>query len=193
MALELTPGMSTPEILRKFQEAIIDLENGGGSATIEPESGLDESILSSVFKTGKKFVFNDQNYDEWQIIANVPLLTDPYFGSQSVYVKYIGKIVLPITNVLPASAGGQQSTFTSADTTFNIVVSPFGPNGLVTNFNSGDVEPIAFATLFVDNTNLSNEYELWVAAAHNNDFESIVTIITSFIAPADVELIFDRG
>ena len=191
MALEIQPGMTIPQILREFQEEINALENGDAGATIELESGLEESIVSGLFKTGKKFVFNNQTYDEWQLFASVPLIEDPYFGPEQVYIKYIGKIVLPITNTL--STGGQQSTFTSADSVFDTVVSPFGPAGLVTNFLSGDVEPIALATLAVDNSNLSNEYELWVVAAHNDDFESVATIIASFSSLADVELIFDRG
>jgi hypothetical protein len=164
-----------------------------GGFTSQIESGLDISIYSGLSKTGNKLIAGGETFSEWQVIAGVPLIqNDVYFsGSQYVYVKYIGKVVTPIGGDF--SISGQKNTFTSVDTFFDTITTPFGPNGLVTNYSSTEVEPIAFAGLLIDNSTLSNEYEFWVVAVHSSEFESVVTINTTFIAPEGVEITLDRG
>jgi hypothetical protein len=164
-----------------------------GGFTSQIESGLDTYIYSGLSKTtGNKYISGGETFSEWQVIAGVPLIqNDVYFsGSQYVYVKYIGKVVTPIESVI--SISGQKNTFTSVDTIFDTITTPFGPNGLVTN-SATEVEPIAFAGLLIDNSTLSNEYEFWVVAVHSSEFESVVTINTTFIAPEGVEITLDRG
>ena len=159
---------------------------------VELESGLDPTVFSTLVKTTNKGGLIGDKRDVWRLLASTPLQSfDPYFGSENVYVKYIGKIVVPVGKTI--NVGSQQSLFTSADSEFGRLVTPFGPGGFVTNFDNGQVQPVQFAALQVDNTLFEEEYEIFILAADSNDFESVVTIDNLISVEEGVEITLDRG
>jgi hypothetical protein len=172
------------------------LENAtGGGATVpivELETGFDPMIFSGFYETDEKGAVAGQTSSIWRLLASVPL-----FGTQgptNVYVKYIGKIVAPV-EVEPngVSLGPQQSAFHSSDSDFDRVISHFGPSGLVTDYDSEYAVPVGFAGLMIDNSSISNEYEIFVLAGSQGNFESVAIIDTFISAPDGFELTLDRG
>lgn len=160
--------------------------------SIDAESGLDPTVFSVLFKTNDKGGLLGDVRESWRLFASTPLQSfDPYVGSENVYVKYVGKIVVPVGASLFISS--QQSTFSSSDTDLGTLVTPFAPGGLVTNFNTGEFQSVQFAALQIDNTLFEEEYEIFILAADSSDFESTVTIDVTFFAPEGLELTLDRG
>jgi hypothetical protein len=163
----------------------------GSAPLVELSSGFEPNVISGFYKTDEKFTFSGQTSSSWRLLASVPL-----FGTQgptNVYVKYIGKIVAPV-EVEPndVNLGQQQSAFYSSDSDFDRVTSHFGPSGLVTD-DSGYAVPVGFAGLMIDNSSISNEYEIFVLAGSQGNFESVAIIDTFISAPDGFELTLDRG
>jgi hypothetical protein len=165
---------------------------GINGLSIELESGLDPTVFSTLVKTTDTGRVLGDIRESWRLFASTPLQSfDPYVGSENVYVKYIGKIVVPVGVTLNVSTS--QSSFSSVDSDFGILVTPFGPGGLVTNFNTGEVQSVQFAALQVDNTLFEEEYEFWIIAGDSNDFESSVIIDILISVQEGVEITLDRG
>lgn len=161
----------------------------GSAPLVELETGFEPDVISGFYKTDEKFTFSGQTSSSWRLLASVPL-----FGTQgptNVYVKYIGKIVAPV-EPNDVNLGQQQSAFYSSDSDFDRVTSHFGPSGLVTD-DSGYAVPVGFAGLMIDNSSISNEYEIFVLAGSQGNFESEAIIDTFISAPDGFELTLDRG
>lgn len=160
--------------------------------SVKLESGLDPTVFSTLVKTSDRGGILGDVREFWRLFASTPLESfDPYVGSENVYVKYVGKIVVPVGSSVSASY--QQGTFTSSDTDLGTLVTPFAPGGLVTNFNTGEFQSVQFAALQIDNTLFEEEYEIFILVADSNDFESTVIIDVTFFAPEGLELTLDRG
>ena len=175
------------------------LENASGGATgpqgttVEFESGFEPNVFSGFYKTDQKFTGFGQTNSSWRLLASVPLVEGPQ-GPTNVYVTYIGKIVAPVeAGPNDLNPGPQQNSFYSSDNDFDRVTSHFGPGGLVTDYDSGVAVPVQFAGLMFDNSELDNEYEVFVLAGSPQNFESIVFIDVLVSAPDGFELTLDRG
>ena len=195
----------TPQELDNNFLYVLENASGGGGATgpqgatgpagsaplLEFESGFEPNVFSGFYKTDQKFTGFGQTNSSWRLLASVPL-----FGTQgptNVYVTYIGKIVAPVeVDPNDLNPGPQQNSFYSSDNDFDRVTSHFGPGGLVTD-DSGVAVPVQFAGLMFDNSELDNEYEVFVLAGSQGNFESIVFIDVLVSAPDGFELTLDRG
>lgn len=160
--------------------------------SVDAESGFDPTVFSALFKTNDKGGLLGDVRESWRLFASTLFQSfDAYVVSENVYVKYVGKIVVPVGSSIFITS--QQSTFSSLDSEFGNLVTPFGPGGLVTNFNTGDVQSVQFAALQINNNVFEEEYEIFIMAGDSVDFESTVTIDVTFFAPEGLELTLDRG
>jgi hypothetical protein len=173
---------------------VLENATGGSAPLVEFESGFEPNVFSGFYKTDQKFRGFGQTNSSWRLLASVPLFEGPQ-GPTNVYVTYIGKIVAPVeaesndVNIGPP----QQNSFYSSDKYFDRVTSHFGPGGLVTDYDSGLAVPVQFAGLMFDNSTLDNEWEVFVLAGSQGNFESIVFIDVLVSAPEGFELTLDRG
>lgn len=160
--------------------------------SLDVESGLDPTVFSTLVKTNDRGGISGNFRESWRLIASTPLESfDPYVGSENVYVKYVGKIVVPVGTT--TNIASQNGIFSSTDTDLGTLVTPFAPGGLVTNFNTGEFQSVEFAALQIDNTLFEEEYEIFILAADSNDFESTVTIDVTFFATEGSVITLDRG
>lgn len=160
--------------------------------SLDVESGLDPTVFSTLIKTSDRGGLLGDVRESWRLIASTPLESfDPYVGSENVYVKYVGKIVVPVGTTI--FTGSQNGTFISTDTDLGTLVTPFAPGGLVTNFNTGEFQSVQFAALQIDNTLFEEEYEIFILAADSNDFESTVTIDVTLSVQEGSVITLDRG
>jgi len=159
---------------------------------VELESGLDPTVFSTLVKTTDTGGVLGDIREAWRLFASTPLQSfDPYVGSENVYVKYIGKIVVPVGTAI--NIVSQQSVFSSSDIDLGTLVTPFAPGGFVTNFNTGEFQSVQIAALQIDNSLVEEEYEIFILAADFNDFESVVTIDNLISVEEGVEITLDRG
>ena len=160
--------------------------------SFEVDSGLDPTVFSTLFKTKDRASISGNVRESWRLIASTPLESfDPYVGSENVYAKYVGKIVVPVGTT--TNIASQQSIFSSSDIDLGTLVTPFAPGGLVTNFNTGEYQSVQIASLIIDNTLVEEEYEIFILAADSSDFESTVTIDVTFFATEGSVITLDRG
>lgn len=65
--------------------------------SIELESGFDPTILSALIKTSDRGSVSTNVRESWRLIASTLFQSfDAYVVSENVYVKYVGKIVVPV-------------------------------------------------------------------------------------------------
>jgi hypothetical protein len=160
--------------------------------SIEVESGLDPTVFSSLVKTNDRAVLSGNVRESWRLIASTPLESfDPYVGSENVYAKYVGKIVVPVGTTI--NVVSQQGIFSSSDIDLGTLVTPFAPGGFVTNFNTGEYQSVQIAALQIDNSLVEEEYEIFILAADSNDFESTVIIDVTFFVTEGSVITLDRG
>lgn len=189
--------LTAQELDNNFLYVLENATGGGGATgpqgtTVELESGFDPNIFSAFYETDQKFIAFGQTSSSWRLLASVPLIGTQ--GPTNVYVKYIGKIVAPVeAESNDVNIGTQQNSFYSSDNDFDRVTSHFGPGGLVTDYDSGLAVPVQFAGLMFDNSTLDNEWEVFVLAGSQGNFESIVFIDVLVSAPDGFELTLDRG
>jgi hypothetical protein len=160
--------------------------------SLDVESGIDPTVFSTLVKTNDRASISGNVRESWRLIASTPLESfDPYVGSENVYVKYVGKIVVPVGTT--TNIASQNGIFSSTDTDLGTLITPFAPGGLVTNFNTGEFQSVQIAALQIDNTLFEEEYEIFILAADSNDFESAVTIDVTFFATEGSVITLDRG
>ena len=190
--------LTAQELDNNFLYVLENASGGGGATgpqgtTVELESGFEPNVFSGFYKTDQKFTGFGQTNSSWRLLAYVPLFEGPQ-GPTNVYVTYIGKIVAPVeAESNDVNIGPQQNSFYSSDDDFDRVTSHFGPGGLVTDYDSGLAVPVQFAGLMFDNSTLDNEWEVFVLAGSQGNFESIVIIDVLVSAPEGFELTLDRG
>lgn len=89
---------------------------------------------------------------------------------------------------------GQKLTAQELDNNFLYVLeNATGGSAPLADYDSGIAVPVQFAGLMFDNSTLDNEWEVFVLAGSQGNFESIVFIDVLVSAPEGFELTLDRG
>jgi hypothetical protein len=160
-----------------------DGPSGLGGVNISIASGI-VSSEAGMTGTGRTYTDDSGTYDIYQFNAQTGLMSGSTF-----YVVYLGTIYDPL-DTLTFRKITSKNIVRAIDPTFQECQTSLGPGALVLDTVTGGVAPVDLMTVNVDNTTLTDFYDIFLIAGNANAFDAYADIEFEFIISTTTTPIF---
>jgi hypothetical protein len=157
---------------------------GLGGVNISMASGIAPPSEAGMISTGRQYTDDSGTYDIYQFNAQTGLMSGSTF-----YVIYLGTIYDPNDTVTLRKITSK-SIVRAIDPVFQECQTALGPGSLILDTGAGAVAPVDLMTVNVDNTTLTDFYDIFLIAGNTNVFEAYADIEFEFIISTSTTPIF---
>jgi hypothetical protein len=184
----LPPGVApvhpaTPSVIATFTQVMYTQVGptgptgpaGLGGVNISIASGVAPPAEGGMTSTGRTYTDSSGTYDIYQFNAQTGLMS-----GTNVYVIYLGTIYDP-NDTLTFRKITAKSIVRAIDPVFQECQTALGSGALVLDTVAGNVAPVAFMTINVDNTVSTDFYDIFLITANTNAFDAYVDVEFEFI------------